>query len=100
MKTLTPPQHQRGDLHLLRKFWHMLNGMLLIGCYSLGVHQSKIIATLSIILAFDLFLEWLRLKSVHVNRAIIRVCRPFMREQEQSKMTTTPQYLLSSLLVI
>ena len=92
--------HLRNDLHLIRKSWHMVMGLVIAFCYLAGVPQDTGVILLSFFLGLDLFLESARLQSAHFNGKVLKFWAPFMRAHEVSQMSTIPHYLASVILAI
>src|SRR5689334_10732812 len=70
--------HFRSDLHLARKVWHMLTGLLIVFCYSSGTPRSTGVLILGSVLGFDLLMETLRLRSPAFNEKMLRFWGPFL----------------------
>ncbi len=92
--------HFRNDLHLARKAWHMIMGLVIVFCYLNGTSQGSAILILGSVLGFDLILETTRLRSSTINQKILKYWGPIMRSHEINRMSTVPHYLSSVILAI
>jgi dolichol kinase len=92
--------HFRNDLHLARKLWHMLMGLLIAFIYLSGMSQSMGTLILAAFLSLDLFMERSRLRNPALNEKIVRLWGPIMRNHETSRMSTIPHYLAASLIAV
>ncbi len=92
--------HLRSDLHLARKAWHMMMGLVVAFAYWGGVSKTTAIIILSVVFTFDLFVETMRLRSPSFNEKIMKVWGPIMRSCEMHRMSAVPHYLLASILAI
>lgn len=92
--------HIRNDLHLARKAWHMIMGLVIAFLYMSGVSRGTAVVLLGFFLGLDLVLENLRLRSPAVNERILKFWAPFMRFHEIHQMSTVPHYLASVILAI
>ncbi len=92
--------HIRNDLHLARKAWHMIMGLVIAFIYMSGLSRSSSVLILGICLGLDLLLESSRLRSDSFNEKFLRFWAPFMRAHELNQMSTVPHYLASVILAI
>lgn len=91
----------RSDLHIARKLWHILTGMLLLGFFITGAAtQVQIVTFLSALLVFVSTVEFLRLKNPVFNEKVIRLSGPIIRTNEVTKFSGVPYYVASSLIAI
>ena len=90
----------RSSLHLARKAWHLLGGLLIVYLYEAGTPRSTAVAILTGVLGVGLSLELLRGRFPTLNALIVRGWGPFMREHELHQMSTMPQYLASVLISV
>ena len=90
----------RSDLHLVRKLWHMLMGLFMIGLYMAGLTRSQGVLILGLFLAFCLTVETARLRIPAFNELVVRFWGPLMRSCEVNRYTGTPYYIASSLIAI
>ena len=91
----------RSDLHLARKAWHTIMGLVIAGIYYLtGMERSTAILILGSVLGFDLMIETARLRIPSLNEKVMRVWKPFMRSCEANRVSGVPYYLASSILSI
>ena len=94
-RTAVAKLHIRSDLHLARKAWHMVMGLVIASIYMSGISKNSGVMILASCLFFDLILENARLRSPVVNEAVLRFWSPFMRFHEMNQMSTVPHYLAS-----
>ena len=92
--------HIRNDIHLARKIWHFVMGMVIVFIYLSGVSRVSGVLMLASALGFDLFLETLRLRNDHFNTTMLKFWGPIMRSHEFKNMSTAPHYICSSMLAI
>jgi diacylglycerol kinase (CTP) len=91
----------RSDLHLARKAWHMIMGLVVAGLYYFtGMERSTAILLLGSVLGFDLLIETARLRIPSLNEKVMRAWKPFMRSCEANRISGVPYYLSSSILSI
>lgn len=90
----------RTDLHLLRKAWHMVMGLMIAFIYQVGLDRMTGLMILSSVLGLTLAVEITRLRVPTLNETMIRLWSPFMRACEARRMSGTPHYLLSAVLAI
>ncbi len=92
--------HIRNDLHIARKVWHMVTGLIIVLCYMAGIQQPAAIVILGAVLCLDLIVESSRLRSSIFNDKILKFMGPIMRTHEIKQMSTVPHYLCSAILAI
>jgi dolichol kinase len=92
--------HFRTDLHLMRKAWHMIMGLVIICCYNSGMNRGTAITILASVLGFDLFMETARLHNPLLNEKVLRFWGPFMRAHEVHRMSTVPHYMTATIIAI
>lgn len=90
----------RSDLHLMRKLWHMLMGLFMVGVYMAGLTRSQGVLVLGFFLALNLAVETARLRIPAMNEIIVRFWGPLMRSCEVNRYTGTPYYIASSLIAV
>jgi diacylglycerol kinase (CTP) len=98
--TLPIRLHLRNDLHLARKTWHMVMGLVIVAIYMSGMSRSTAVVTLGCALGIDLFIETLRLRIPAFNEKVLRVMGPLMRSNEVNQLSGTPYYLSATILAI
>jgi len=87
----------RSDLHILRKLWHMGTGLIgLIAFYRSGVDARTMAISLTSLGIAAAVLELLRLRVSSVNRVVLTLMKPFMRESEKNSMSGFPFYALGA----
>lgn len=92
--------HLRSELHLSRKLWHMLTGMLMVTFYASGISRSAAVAILTVALGLCLAIETIRLRIPVLNEWAIRFWGPLMRTSEFNRMSGTPAYLGAAIISI
>lgn len=92
--------HVRNDLHLARKAWHMLMGMVMAFVFLAGLSVATSLSILLPILAFTLFVETVRLKNPLFNEKCIKLWGPLMRSSEINRMSGVPHYLAATVIAI
>jgi dolichol kinase len=90
----------RSDLHLVRKLWHMLMGLFMVGVYMAGLTRSQGVLILGLFLALCLTVETARLRVPAFNELVVRFWGPLMRSCEVNRYTGTPYYIASSLIAV
>lgn len=91
----------RSDLHLTRKIWHMVMGLIVVSCYmSGGVSQSTAVTVLGAFLAVNLVGESIRLRNPVVNELCIRFFGPLLRTNEVHRVSGMPYFVASALVAI
>lgn len=92
---------KRSDLHLARKFWHMIPGLiisLIIFFEPINLFLFTLILGVSGLMVG--FFEILRLRNDQVNLLAIKTAKIVMRKEELREISGTPYYLLSSFIVL
>jgi diacylglycerol kinase (CTP) len=93
--------HVRHDLHLARKAWHMMMGLILVGVYlGTGMSRTTGVIILSCFLGFDVLVETIRLRVPSVNEKMMRVWQPFMRSCEVNRVSGIPYYIAAALIAV
>jgi len=92
--------HFRNDLHLLRKIFHLVMGLVIIYCYMAGTSRGTAVLLLGSALGLDLLMEATRLRSPSFNEKILKFWAPFMRTHEVNGMSTVPHYVSASIIAI
>ena len=93
-----PRLARRSDLHLARKFFHLSGALAFLSPYLfLGFSKENMSTILGTILAFVMSMEYARSRSEWVNRWMIRIMGPVMRDTEVNQLTGIPFYMASCL---
>lgn len=92
--------HVRQDLHLVRKGWHMLTGLMMVAIFLSGLSRFDAVMILAFFLGVCLLVETVRLRVPAMNEAVIRFWGPIMRTGEIDRMSGTPFYLASALIAV
>src|SRR4051812_39152151 len=77
--------HFRTDLHLLRKVWHMVMGLVIVFVYLSGISRGTGVLILGSVLGFDLLMESTRLRVPSFNEKMLRLWGPFLRATEVNR---------------
>lgn len=75
-------------------------GLIIVFVFMGGISKTSAIYILSSILAFDLFMETVRLNSPAWNDKMVRFWKHILRAHEAHQMSTVPHYLASVILAI
>jgi dolichol kinase len=92
---LSSPFSLRNDLHLARKLWHMMTGIIgLTIFFQNGVALEKMATALLVIAVLAFIMEFARLRNEQLNQIVMIVMKPFMRESEKTSVSGMPFYAL------
>ena len=89
---------KRSDLHLARKVWHIGGVSLIAGIYAILPHDASV-GLLSLAWLMFVPVDFARLKYPHLNKYIVTVFRPIMRQSELDRLAGT-SFLLTGLLLV
>lgn len=92
--------HLRQELHLARKLWHMLMGLLMVAVFLSGLSRLTATLILGSLLGINLLVETARLRIPKFNEAFVRFWGPIIRSCEVNRLSGTPYYLGSALIVV
>lgn len=92
--------HFRNDLHLARKAFHFVMGLVIVYVYASGISRSTGVMILGSVLGFDLFVEGLRLRNPSVNQKLLRFWGPIIRSHEIRQLSTVPHYVSAALIAV
>jgi dolichol kinase len=92
--------HFRSDLHLVRKTFHLVMGLVIVYCYLAGTPRWTAVSILGSFLGLDLMLEASRLRNPAFNGRFLRFWGPLMRAHEVQRLSTVPHYISSAMLAI
>lgn len=98
MTTAEPQLKKRSDLHLARKIWHVGGVSLIAAIYSVLPHTVSVVL-LSLAWVMFVPLDFARLKYPHLNKYMIGIFRPIMRQSELDRLAGT-SFLLTGLLLV
>jgi len=85
----------KKDLHLLRKFWHMLTGVCALTLtYQMQWSGKEAGIVAGMIGLFVLGIELIRLRSKAVNTYFLKVAGPFIRTTELTTVSALPYYAI------
>ncbi|PIS11329.1 MAG: hypothetical protein COT73_04635 [Bdellovibrio sp. CG10_big_fil_rev_8_21_14_0_10_47_8] len=90
---------QRSDIHWARKLWHMTGVSLMAGLYAWLPEQWSLALIAIAWLAF-VPVDFVRLRVSALNKALLSLFRPIMRESEIHRLAGTTYLLTGTLLVI
>lgn len=89
------PLRLRSDLHLARKFWHIMTGIVGVALYKATGVDSDDLALYLFGLSLAAFtVDFLRLRNESLNQILISIMKPFMRESERNSVSGLPFYAL------
>lgn len=91
--------HQRSDVHLARRLWHV-GGVLLVTVLYLNVSRNDAIKIASVMTFICVSLDLLRQSLPALNRALTAVFGPFMRQNEKDSVAGTTYLMLGVFIVI
>src|SRR5262245_36355581 len=80
----------RTDLHLTRKIWHMMMGLVIVSFYMSGMSQATALTILGPVLALSVVMEVIRFKSPSINEKCVRFFSPVIRSHEVNKVSGMP----------
>jgi len=92
--------HFKSDLHLARKMFHVITGLLIVYFYLAGTSRGTAVLILGSILGLDLLMEASRLKNPSFNEKFMKYCGSIMRVHEMDRFSSVPYYAFSSLIAI
>jgi len=92
--------HFRSDLHLLRKAWHMIMGLVIVFIYMAGCSRGTGVIILGSVLGFDLLMETTRLRTPSLNHKLLKFWGPFLRAHEVNRFSTLPHYVSAAMIAI
>jgi diacylglycerol kinase (CTP) len=89
------PFRARSDVHLARKVWHMSAGLIGLYVYlSNGWTPLNTAWGLMGLALFGFTLDFVRMHSIQVNRVVMVLTRPIMRECEKNGPNSAPFYAM------
>ncbi len=86
---------QRDELHLLRKCWHVITGLIALSLYfifNIPVTTLRWIALVIAAIAFAT--DFIRINSQDINAKVLSILGPFMRDSEANSFSGFPFYAL------
>ncbi len=85
----------RSDLHIARKLWHMATGLIgLTVYYKSGLSIETMATALLLFAALAFMVEFFRLRNERVNKFLMVLMKPVMRESEKNSVSGMPFYAL------
>ncbi len=84
----------------MRKAWHLLMGLFIVGVYMAGLSRSQGVLVLGVFLVLFLGMETIRLRVPSINDAVVRFWGPLMRSCEVNRYSGTPYYIASALIAV
>jgi dolichol kinase len=92
---IASPFRMRTDLHLARKLWHMLTGIVGLVAYYRSGASAQTVATILLVFSIASFtVEFLRLRNEALNTLLMTFMKPIMRESEKNSVSGMPFYAL------
>ena len=93
------PLKRRSDLHLARKVWHAVGVMLMVGLhYVLTTDQTlRVVAVLAFVFVS---VDVIRQQWQPMNRIVVKILGPFMREHERNQLAGTTYLILGTFLIV
>lgn len=92
--------HLRTELHLLRKAWHCLMGLIMMAIYLFIFSHSQALLWLGTAFILILSGELIRLKVPQMNKLMMKFWGPIMRESEIHELSGVPYYIGSTFISI
>lgn len=90
----------RSELHLARKLWHMIMGLVIVTLYMMGMPQDTALTILGALFAWSVTMETLRLRNPALNEKCIRFFGSLIRSSEVNRVSGMPYYIASSIVAI
>lgn len=84
----------RRDLHLPRRLFHLLNGVLLVGTFYLIKTKKEAVYTLASLTLFAWSADWLRIHWKAFGDLVAKTFQSVMRQGEDQNISGIPYYLL------
>lgn len=89
----------RNDLHLARKAYHFTGVMILVALYQI-LDRPTGLAILSVCTLTLLILDFIRLRVPHLNQLTLKFFQPFLRREEQARLSGMSHLLTGALIVV
>lgn len=87
--------HLRSDLHVARKLWHIGTGLVgLVVFYKSGIGPAMMAKILMGLALAGFAVDLVRMRVPAINKVVMVVMKPFMREHEKNSMSGFPFYAL------
>ena len=101
MKTQSQKLKSRHEFHFLRKSWHITGVILLYFLlYETGLGYKEQVIGLCLLSTLVLALEIIRLKSKKINKRLISILGPFMRDDEEKNFSGLMPLVIGTLIVL
>ncbi len=85
----------RSELHLTRKAWHIFTGLSGLALYETFQFSPHFMATvLAVVGGLGFMVDFFRLRLPEMNRLVLMMMGPLMRESERNGMSGLPFYAL------
>lgn len=91
--------HQRSDVHLARRLWHV-GGVLLVTALYLNFSRNDSIKIAAVMTFLFVSLDLLRQSLPGLNKALTAIFGPFMRQHERDSIAGTTYLMLGVFIVI
>lgn len=88
----------RNDIHLARRIWHFCGVMFVFALYQM-IPESRRSVTAVVVCSIILLIDIGRLYIPALNRALMAMFRPFMRESERKRLAGLG-YMMAGLIII
>lgn len=90
----------RTELHLTRKIWHMMTGLVVVSCLMAGMSQATALTILGAVMLWSIAMEVMRLRNPALNEKCIRFFGPIIRSSEVDRISGMPYYIASSIIAV
>jgi len=90
--------HTRKDLHMLRRAWHVVGGVIMHYLYEFFLDFTQAVTVLSCVFGLCLLFEIGRLYNPSIQRFIFSVMGPLLRKEEEHKFTGTFLFICGALI--
>lgn len=90
----------RSELHLARKLWHMITGLVIVTLYMMGMPKDMALTILGGLFIWSVSMEIVRLRNPALNEKCIKFFGAVIRSHEVNKVSGMPYYIASSIIAI
>lgn len=92
--------HSKKELHLLRKFWHLMAGLFFVYLYTMRIDQKQMLRFLLVLNGLYLFGEFIRFQLPKLNRFGVKMFKAVLRETEVYCVHSGVYFALSCLFAV
>lgn len=86
---------KRSEIHLMRRVWHIINGILGLGSFYLfDLTPMDCVYVTGVIAIFGFAIDFKRFKSAKLNKTLYKYAGMIMRESEKQSFSGLPFYAL------